>query len=203
MRTKKDVLRDVQQVESEIEGLRAELDAVQARRVEYEATLEDLARQQDEAAARLELSQEEAAEFSSRLLEREAELEKARQQEAAYEAFREALSCRDAVGLEAAAAIDVVVDGLLEYARRHETVLEARDAVTPGYDVTVMKEPQELVDAWQRVIELVRSRIDETLEDEVVEAAAQSSLAYEIEKLPKHLQAVARIRRRQYLTQRS
>lgn len=202
MRKKKVVTRDAQHVVSEIEGLRAELEAVQARRIEYEALLEDLARQQNEAAAQLELSQKEAAESSARLLEREAELEKVRQQEAAYDAFREALSRRDAAGLEAAAAIDAVVAGLLEYAQRHEMVLETREAVTPGYDVTMMREPQELVDAWQRLIELVRSRIDEKLEDEVVDAAARSSFAQEIEKLPKHLQAVARIRRRQYLTQR-
>ena len=172
LRTEDVITPGVEKVESAIEGLQAELEAVQARRAEYEAFLEDLKRQQEEAAARLELSQKQTEEFSARLLEQKAELEKARQQEAADEAFREALRRRDAIGSEAAAAINVAVDGLLDYARHQETLLKARDAASPGVDVTQVREPQELVGAWQRLIELLRPRIDEKPEDDVNEAAA-------------------------------
>lgn len=192
--------RDVQQVESDVQALRAELEAVQARADEYRAALEELGRRKDETAGRLALSQRQTAEFTSRLELREAELEEARQQ-ALHEAFLDAVKDRDAAGLDAAAAIEDLLASFAAYDRGHDEVAAARTAVAPGYDVTDPPAPVELADAWERLTRFVRSKIDEQLDDEVVESAARSFAGYEIEKLPEHLQAAARARRRRLSTE--
>ena len=192
--------RDVQQVESEIQALRAELEAVQARASEYESTLEELGRRKDETAGRLALSLRQTAEFASRLEVREAELEEARQH-ALYEDFRSAVKGREAAALDAAAAIEDALASFAAYERSYDDVAAARIDVGPGYDVTDPPEPEQLGEAWERLVEFVRSKIDEQLEDEVVESAARSFAGYEIEKLPEHLQAAARARRRRLSTE--
>ncbi|MBA2333023.1 MAG: hypothetical protein H0V94_09565 [Actinobacteria bacterium] len=192
--------RDVQQVESEVQALRAELEAVQARANEYEATLEELGRRKDETAGRLALSQRQTAEFASRLEVREAELEEARQR-MLYDDFLDAVKGRESAGLDAAAAIEDALASFAAYDRSYDDVAAARADVGPGYDVTDPPEPVQLVEAWERLVETVRSKIDEQLEDEVVESAARSFAGYEIEKLPEHLQATARARRRRLSTE--
>ncbi len=82
-----------------------------------------------------------------------------------------------------------------------DDVAAARADVGPGYDVTDPPEPAQLVEAWERLVESVRSKIDERLEDEVVESAARSFAGYEIEKLPEHLRTAARTRRRRLSTE--
>ncbi len=194
------VTRDAEQVASEVQGLRDELEAARLRTVENGAALEDLGRQQDAAAGRLELSRRQAVEYMARLEEREAELEELRRQEAAYETFRAALRSRDAAGVETAAAIDAVLNSFAAFVGLQEAVAASRAAVPPRFDVSVSPEPEELVEAWQRMVEFVRTKIDEQLMDEVVEGAARSVAGYDIGKLPEHLQAIARVRRRQFLT---
>src|SRR5688500_15068804 len=92
-------------VEKEVEGLRAEVEAIQNRAAEYEESLEELARQHSETAGRLELARRQAQEYHALLEKREAELAEKRRHEAVYDAFRAAVASRDAAGLEAAAAI--------------------------------------------------------------------------------------------------
>ena len=192
--------RDVQQVKSEVQALRAELEAVQARANEYEATLEELGRRKDETAGRLALSQRQTAEFASRLEVREAELEEARQR-MLYDDFLDAVKGRESAGLDAAAAIEDALASFAAYDRSYDDVAAARAEVGPGYDVTDPPEPAQLVEAWERLVESVRSKIDEQLEDEVVESAARSFAGYEIEKLPEHLRTAARTRRRRLSTE--
>ena len=52
-----------------------------------------------------------------------------------------------------------------------------------------------LLDAWQRLQELVRASLQEQLEDELIEAAVRSPLGRAIDDLPEHLQEAARRRR--------
>ncbi len=192
--------RDMKQVETEVQGLREELEAVQARATEYEAALEELARQRNEAAGRFELAQRQAAEYGARLAERETELAEAKKRDETYQRFRSALERRDAAASEAAAAIDGALERFEAFVELQGAVVTARAEVAPGYDVSVSKEPEELVDAWQRLVDVVRQKIDEQLQDEVVDAAARSIAGHDIAKLPEYLQAVARMRRRQLLT---
>jgi chromosome segregation ATPase len=176
---------------------------VLARAAEYEAALEDLSRQHDAAAGRLELAQRQAVDYRARMDELEAELEQARREEAAYEAFAAAVRSRDAAALETVAAVDAALDSFAELVRLQEAAEAAREAVSPRHAVAGLREPEELAGAWQRLLGFVRSRIDEQLLDEAVEAAARSSpgrASHEIGKLPDHLQGVARLRRQQLET---
>ena len=70
----------LENVENEVQELRAELEAARARTAEYETALQDLDRQQSAAAGRLELARRQAAEYSARLETRESELAEARRQ---------------------------------------------------------------------------------------------------------------------------
>jgi hypothetical protein len=167
---------------------------------EHQATLEELGQQHAAAVGRLELTQRQAKDYSARLAELETELEEARLEEAAYDNFLAALSARDAAGVATAAAIDGVLNGFAEIVRLQEAVDAARVAVPARYPVAASREPEELVAAWRRLVEFVRSRIDEQLQDEAIEVAARSSAGHDIGKLPEHLQPVALVRRRQLLT---
>ena len=106
---------------------------------------------------------------------------------------------RDVAGLEAAGAIDTALDRLAAFGRLQAAIPAARAEVAPGYDVSVRAEPEELEQAWERLVAVVRERIDERLEDEIVDAAAHSVAGHGIGKLPEHLQALARRRRQQFL----
>lgn len=186
-------------VEREVERLRAEFEAVQSRALEYEESLDELARQQSETAGRLELARRQAQEYGAVLERREAELAEARRQEAAYKAFRAAVARRDAVGSDAAAAIDAALELLDEYARLNATLpVPQRGDKTP-YDFTIPPDPEPLVNASERLVEAARARTAERLDDEVVEAAARSLAGHDIDMLPAHLQVVARARRQQLL----
>ncbi len=190
---------ELENVENEVQELRAELEAARARTAEYETALQDLDRQQSAAAGRLELARRQAAEYSARLETRESELAEVRRREEKYDAFRAVVEHRDVAGREAAEAIDTALDRLAEFARMQDAIPAARAEVAPGYDVSVPAEPEELEQAWERLIAVVRERIDERLEDEIVDAAAHSVAGHGIGKLPQHLQALARLRRQQLL----
>jgi DNA repair exonuclease SbcCD ATPase subunit len=195
--------RERADVEKEVEGLRAEFEALQNRAAEYAESLEELGRQQSEAAGRLELARRQAQEYRALLEAREAELAETRRQEAAYEAFRAAVASRDAVGLEAAAAIDAALDALREYARLEAALPTAQKGVATPYDFTVPGEPEPLRAAWERLVAAARTRIVEKLDDEIVDAAARSLAGHDIGKLPEHLQVLARERRQKlFATQR-
>ena len=189
----------LENVENEVQELRAELEAARARTAEYETALQDLDRQQSAAAGRLELARRQAAEYSARLETRESELAEARRREETYDAFRAVVERRDVAGLEAAGAIDTALDRLAAFGRLQAAIPAAREEVAPGYDVSVRAEPEELEQAWERLVAVVRERIDERLEDEIVDAAAHSVAGHGIGKLPEHLQALARRRRQQFL----
>jgi DNA repair exonuclease SbcCD ATPase subunit len=190
--------RERADVEKEVEGLRAEFEALQNRAAEYAESLEELGRQQSEAAGRLELARRQAQEYRALLEARESELAEARRQEAAYEAFRAAVASRDAVGLEAAAAIDAALDALREYARLEAVLPTVEKGVAGSYDFTVPGEPEPLQAAWERLVAAARTRIVERLDDEIVDAAARSLAGHDIDKLPEHLQVLARERRQQF-----
>src|SRR5687768_7619861 len=133
----------LENVENEVQELRAELEAARARTAEFEAALQDLDRQQSAAAGRLELARRQAAEYGARLETREAELAEARRREERYDAFRAVVARRDAAGVEAAGAIDTALDRLATFERLQEAIPAARAEVAPGYDVAVRAEPEE------------------------------------------------------------
>lgn len=182
---------DVEKVEDELAALRAGLEELTSRTTAYETALEDLSHRRDELAGRLDLSRRQAADFASRIDAKEAELQEAREL-AAYEAFSRAVASRDAAATDATHAIDAVISGLELVHRLQDAVVAASRAVPPAFDISTGEPPEHLEAAWRELVDLVRSRVDERLQDEAVEAAARSFQGYEINKLPEHLQAHAR-----------
>lgn len=174
--------------------LREGLAELTSRATAYESALEDLSHRRDELAGRLDLSRRQAEDFAKRLAAKEAELEEARKL-AAYHAFGRAVESRDTAAREAGRAIDDLVAGLELLHRLQKAVAAAARAVPPEFDVSPGELPQDFEVAWQRLVDVVRVRIDERLQDDAVEEAARSFHGYEINKLPEHLQALARRRR--------
>jgi hypothetical protein len=77
------------------------------------------------------------------------------------------------------------------WARRHSLSESGREALTEPD-----REPPGVNQARELLVGLVRQWLDRELERELVEAAARSPMGHEIEKLPEHLRALARERRR-------
>lgn len=186
-----DAADDVQRVADELKNLRDALDELTLRTTSYETALEDLSVRRDEVAGRLDLARRQAADFTNRLVAKEAELEETRKL-AAYQAFKESVSSRDDAAAHAASAIDEVIAALTLLSGLQDAVAAASRAVPPEFDVSSVEPPDVIESAWQRLVDYVRSRIEERLQDEAVEAAARSFQGYEINKLPEHLQALAR-----------
>ena len=186
-----DAADDVRRVADELENLRDELDELTLRTTSYETALEDLSVRRDEVAGRLDLARRQAADFTNRLVAKEAELEETRKL-AAYQAFKESVSSRDDAAAHAASAIDEVITALTLLSGLQDAVAAAGRAVSPEFDVSSVEPPDVIESAWQGLVDYVRSRIEERLQDEAVEAAARSFQGYEINKLPEHLQALAR-----------
>ena len=182
---------DLQQRAEALENLREALDELMARTTSYETTLEDLSQRRDEVAGRLDLARRQAADFENQLVAKEAELEETRKL-VAYQALKEAVKSRDDAATHAASAIDEVIAALELLGGLQDAVAAAGRAVSPGFDVSSVEPPDVIESAWRRLVEYVRSRIEERLQDEAVEAAARSFQGYEINKLPEHLQALAR-----------
>jgi hypothetical protein len=181
---------DVQRVEDELKALQDGLEELASRNTAYETALEDLSHRRDELSGRLDLSRREAADFASRLAAKEAELEEARKL-AAYQAFNTAVESRDAAAAEARRSIDETIAGLELVNRLQDAVAAAGQAVPRPFDVSAGEPPEDFEAAWQRLVDFVRGRIDQRLQDEAVEAAARSVQGHEINKLPEHLQALA------------
>jgi chromosome segregation ATPase len=123
--------------------------------------------------------------------------------EEARHALTEAAHGRDKVIAEAAAALETAVRLLEEIEvhraaveEAHERVISLSPSGAPRGRAPAPEEPDILHEPWQRLVAVVRDRLDEELESEVVDAAARSHAPYAINALPEHLRAVAMERRR-------
>jgi hypothetical protein len=75
-------------------------------------------------------------------------------------------------------------------------------ALDPSYP-DVLPEEKEYVDAWRELAPCIEDELNMRLESEIVDAAAKSANGYEIERLPEHLQVLARERRRELIRNRT
>jgi hypothetical protein len=164
---------------------------------EAERVLADLEGRRDAAAGRLEIARSAAANYAARLEERHQALAEALK--AAAEAkLLEAVDARDDAANRAAEAIAHLIASFerLDDARAAvaERLAETKSHL-PGH-AEVEPEPAHLEQEWARLVAFIRTRAQLRLEDELVEAAASSPRgSYDIDKLPQHLQLVARQRR--------
>jgi chromosome segregation ATPase len=193
---------EMKDLELQLEALRRDLDEARARADQHEGMLSELDERRAETADRLELSLRQVEQFKVELERKEAELEEARRQAALAE-VEEAARRRDEAAHKVAAAITTVIEGLDELDSLREELQRVRSThASDGLLVEVDDEPAEFGDAIDRLVALVRGLLDETLEDELLDAAARSSRPRAIDELPKHLQEAARARRRQLAKQR-
>ena len=70
-----------------------------------------------------------------------------------------------------------------------------REAVEPETARAAEHEPAAASQSIEMLTDTVREHFESQLERDLVEAAARSPMGYEIQKLPAHLQALARERR--------
>jgi DNA repair exonuclease SbcCD ATPase subunit len=120
----------------------------------------------------------------------------------AHQTLDKAVEARDLAVREAASALEWIKTALQQLDERRAAVGQAENelrAIDPEPSITIAPEP-ELVDAaWDAVIPLVRARLEERLEIDLVEAAVASQRANAIDDLPQHLRELARQRRNQRL----
>jgi len=163
-----------------------------------EAALDDLEGHRNELAGRLASARQAADDYEARLEQRRQELALALEAEAQAKLL-EAVSARDDAADRAAEAIAQLIVSIerLEAARTEAAELAAETESHRGHPPAVEPEPENFQNEWMRLIDFIRERMQLDLDDELVEAAASSPLGFEIDKLPEHLQVIARRRLRE------
>lgn len=176
-------------------ALRAQMEEARER---AEASAEELSRLEDlrnEVDGRRVIALREAAAFEDRLAQEEAELEQLRVQ-GVLTAFERAVSARNDADEALAAKILEVIDGLTERENLTGIVTELHQKLSAhAIRIDIPEQRPSLIDAWQRLQEIVRASLGEELEDDLIEAAVASPLGKAIEDLPIHLREAARLRR--------
>jgi DNA repair exonuclease SbcCD ATPase subunit len=172
---------------------------------ESDAALARLEEQRVEREGQLALARRAEEDLGRRIEEKRAELKRA-EAEAAVEAYDRSVNARDAVAEKVASAVEAAVAVFGEYdaaqkrvGKAWETVLRSRSAAGDSRTGKIPesgREPTVLTEAFETLAGLVRERLDGELERDLVEAAARSPMGNDIPKLPAHLQALARERRR-------
>jgi predicted nucleic acid-binding Zn-ribbon protein len=191
------VSQNVEMLEQELVQLRASIE-------EDTSSFAELERQVAGLKDRLDRTVETISSVETRLDAKRIELVEAQRAEAAA-AYRERLQARDERAVRVASRVDELLAELEAYDSATAAVREllaelenGRTAGTPSTDVAaeVVDDPEHYREAWERLVAAVRARSASQLEDELVNAAAQSVMGRAIEDLPEHLQEAAHARRR-------
>jgi chromosome segregation ATPase len=120
--------------------------------------------------------------------------------EQAHETFEKAVQVRDHAVREAASALEWITTALEQLDTRRTAVAQAEQelrAIDPGASVSIPPESDILDAAWEEILPLLRARLNERLEADLIEAAVASLGGRAIEELPEHLRELARQRRNQ------
>jgi chromosome segregation ATPase len=181
-----------------------------ARLSEAEGQLAHVEERREALAGEAAIARRAIADFEQLLEELRGELAELHVQEA-HQAFDKLVEARDLALGEAASALDWIRTALDELDTRRAAVAQGLSelrAVDPDVSTSVPSEPDVLDNAWERIIPVLRTRLDQRLEIDLVEAAAASHVESAIEELPQHLRELARQRRTQrireaWLRQRS
>lgn len=121
--------------------------------------------------------------------------------EETHETFEKAVQARDHAVREAASALQWITTALEQLDTHRTAVAHAEQelrAIDPAASVSIPPESDTLDAAWEEILPLLRARLNERLEADLVEAAATSMLGNAIEELPEHLRELARQRRKQW-----
>ena len=188
--------RDIAAVERDLEAA-----AVQAQGAEE--ALERLKESEAEAAGRLALALRAQADLEQRLAQLQGDLLLA-EREAAEQAFRDAVDARDRASVRASEAIANAIaaiadlddaDAAIQHALKDGAPVGAKLPTTPPVE-------QQFAEEWSRLEQLVRQKANIQLEQDLIDAAASSSMGHAIKDLPVHLQELALMRRQALLRPR-
>lgn len=174
-----------QDLVSQLEALEQKLATLRARAEEEESSFGELEGQLRELGGRVKLTRREVADVE--------ELIAAKQTELAETTHEEALQGREEAAARLADAILQVLADLEAYDHAREAVAVAQR----GADASdIEQEPEILAQPWEQLVDVVRQRINDQFEDELVEAASRSLKPGAIDELPVHLREAARERAR-------
>jgi predicted nucleic acid-binding Zn-ribbon protein len=123
----------------------------------------------------------------------------------ARSALEAAVAARDRAARDAADAarnLRAAYEGLQAERQSVEAARRSLVALDPSSRTAVLPEEPEYADAWHDLAPRVKEELDIQLESELVDAAAKSGNVYEIDRLPEHLQILARERRRELIRNR-
>jgi hypothetical protein len=189
--------RELAALEEEIAALRKteeeERSAVAALESQLTAMRDRLTLAQGELTSRERLIEDKRSEFEQAVAEE------------AHERVEQVAQEREKVAAAFADAATVLLDRLGELDRLQDAMrgawrtAQAADGADRAADLPLPPElgaePEPMREAWERLCNEVRKRINDQFEDELVEAASRSSLGSAIDDLPVHLRELARQRR--------
>ena len=185
--------------EDRIREATARLAEATSRLAQAEAQLSEVEEQRRTIAGETAISRRAISDFEKLLEESRRELAALHVREA-RQTLDEAVEARDLAVREAASALEWIKTALQQLDERRAAAAQAEKelrAIDPEASITIPLEPELLDPAWDAVIPLVRARLEERLETDLVEAAAASQRANAIDELPQHLRELARQRRNQ------
>jgi chromosome segregation ATPase len=190
--------RDRNQLEKDVAAVERDLEVAATQAREAQDALERLKASESELAGRLALASRAKGDLEQRLAQLQGALREA-EREAAEHAFHRAVAARDTAAEEAAKAIERAVSAIEALDGARIAMEEASgEAATMGGEVPAAPpgDPEVFAQEWSRLAHLVRDKAQWQLEQDLVEAAAASSMGHAIKDLPVHLQHLARERRR-------
>jgi len=190
---------DADRLSAELAALEDELERARERLRHGEEQLASLEELRAAAAGSVNLARRAIDEIEERADERRRVLAEIAALEEERRAFAGVVAERDAAGTQLAATANRLLAELDVLVAAREAVVEAqRAALRRGRTVEEFRVPDEAGEvhaAWSSLVARVREAIEQTLEDELVTAAARSVMGADIKNLPVHLQAAARARR--------
>jgi len=183
--------------EDRIRNATARLTESTARLAKAEEELLAVEERRDKLAGEAVISRRAIADFE-RVLEQSHEELSALHIDLMRQTFDKAVEARDLALREAASALEWIRKAFEELDARRAALERAERelrALDPESASSIPPEPGLLDEAWEGVVPLLRDRLDDLLEQDLVEAASASLRPNAIEELPEHLRELARQRR--------
>ncbi len=183
--------------EDRIRNATARLTESTARLAKAEEELLAVEERRDKLAGEAVISRRAIADFE-RVLEQSHQELSALHIDLVRQTFDKAVEARDLALREAASALEWIRKAFEELDSRRAALERAERelrALDPESASSIPPEPGLLEAAWEGVVPLLRERLDDLLEHDLVEAASASLRPNAIEELPEHLRELARQRR--------
>jgi hypothetical protein len=183
--------------EDRIRNATARLTESTARLAKAEEELLAVEERRDKLAGEAVISRRAIADFE-RVLEQSHQELSALHIDLVRQTFDKAVEARDLALREAASALEWIRKAFEELDSRRAALERAERelrALDPESASSIPPEPGLLEAAWEGVVPLLRERLDDLLEHDLVEAASASLHPNAIEELPEHLRELARQRR--------